>query len=172
MSEKPELPNVIELAKGIKIVDDVLALKGVETWEGTFGPLFEGAACQTWWIEVPPGMYMHEHAHDVESIIFTISGKWVLCVDGNRHVMKAGSVFWFGPGVATGWEGPFDKPARVIVFKGEVFLPPDEQLEYLYNTLRPKMDEAHAAGEPMRLKELPEDHPARVFATSVGWSPD
>lgn len=171
MTDKPELPEVIELAPGIKIVDDVTAQQGVETLEGTFGPLFAGEACQTWWIEVPPGMYMHEHPHDVESIIFTITNKWVLCVDGNRHVMKAGSVFWFGPGVATGWENPFDEPARVLTFKGQVYLPPEEQLEYLQNELKPKMEEMHQNGEPMFLSELAEDHPARVYATSQGWKP-
>ncbi len=172
MPDKPKLPEVIELAPGIKIIDDVTAQQGVETLEGTFGPLFAGEECQTWWIEVPPGMYMHEHAHDVESIIFTINNKWVLCVDGNRHVMKAGSVFWFGPGVATGWENPFDQPSRVITFKGQIFLPPDEQLEYLYNELRPNMEEAHKNGEPMFLSELADDHPARVYATSLGWKPE
>jgi quercetin dioxygenase-like cupin family protein len=169
MTDKPELPQVIELAEGIKIVDDVTAQKGVETLEGSFGPLFQGAACQTWWIEVPPGMYMHEHAHDTESIIFTINNKWVLCSGGNRHVMKAGSVFWFGPGIATGWENPFDKPARVIVFKGQRYLPPAEQLDYLYHTLKPKLEAEYKAGEPMLLKELSEDHPARVFAAAQGW---
>ncbi len=172
MTDKPDLPQVIELAEGIKIVDDVTAQEGVFTLEGTFGPLFEGAACQTWWIELPPGLYTYEHPHDTESIVYTIKGQWVLCSGGNRHVMKPGNVFWFGPGIGTGWEVPFDEPARVLIFKGKVFLPPAEQLDFLYDTLAPKLDAAHQAGEPMLLGELPEDHPARVFAASLGWAPE
>ena len=171
MAEKPALPEIFELAEGIKIVDDVLAQEGVETLEGTFGPLFAGVGVQCWWIEVPPGMYMHAHSHGVESIIYTMNNKWVLCVDDNRHVMKAGSVFWFAPGVATGWENPFDEPARVLTFKGEIFLPPEEQLDYLWNKLRPSVQEQHDAGEPMMLSELDADHPARVFAAEQGWTP-
>lgn len=171
MTGIPELPKVIELAEGIKIVDDVYSLQGVETEEGTFGPLFQGADCQTWWIEVPPGMYMHEHAHETESIIFTATGEWVLCSGGNRHVMRTGSIFWFGPGIATGFENPFEQPARVVVFKGKKWVSPEEQLEYLQNELKPKMAAARAAGEPMRLAHLADDHPARVFAASHGWIP-
>jgi quercetin dioxygenase-like cupin family protein len=58
-------------------------------------------------IEIPAGASMDDHAHETESIIYTVRGEWVLCTRGRRWHMRSGSLFWFGDGIPTGYENPF-----------------------------------------------------------------
>lgn len=154
-------------AEGIQIIDDVTAQFGVDTLEGRVGPLMRGVGSQAHYIEMPPGLYLHEHPHPKEAIIYTVSGKWVMCAEGKRHLMHPGSLFWFGPDIAAGYEVPFDEPAFILIFKGELLDPPEKFVEYLETKMKPGLERESESGEPFRLSELPEDHPARVFARSV-----
>ncbi|MBV1734782.1 MAG: hypothetical protein KMY50_03230 [Candidatus Desulforudis sp.] len=46
--------------------------------------------------------------------------------------MRPGSLFWFGAGVPTGYEVPFDEPAFILIFKGQRNEDSDEAFfEYL-----------------------------------------
>jgi quercetin dioxygenase-like cupin family protein len=152
---------------GIQIIDDITNQFGVDTLEGRIGPLMQGVASQAHYIEMPPDLYVHEHPHSTESIIFTVRGQWIAVTDGKRHLMKPGSLFWFGPDIAAGYEIPFADPAFILIFKGSLLDTPEGFVSYLQDKLQPSLIEENKNGEPFRLSELPEDHPARIFARSV-----
>ncbi|MDX1436927.1 MAG: AraC family ligand binding domain-containing protein [Anaerolineales bacterium] len=154
-------------AEGIAIIDRVIDQPGIETLEGRIGPLLFGAHVQAHYLDLPPGLYTPEHPHETESIIYTVRGRWVLCSDGKRHIMEPGSLFWFGPNIATGYEVPFDEPAYIIAFKGKMAESAEEMIDYLENKMAPHLEEEHEQGEAFLLAELSEDHPARVFARQV-----
>ena len=160
--------EIITLSEGIRIIDKISQQPGIDTLEGRVGPLLQGVNSQAHYIEMPPDLYVEEHPHSSESIIYTVQGRWVLCSRGQRHVMEAGSLFWFGPNIPTGYEMPFVDPAYILIFKGTRLGTTEEFVDYLYNTLRPKFIKQQADGEAcFRLTQLPADHPARLFARSL-----
>ena len=146
--------EIVRLAEGIHIIDVITDQFGVDTLEGRIGPLIQGEESQA------------EHPHPHESLTYTVRGRWVLCSDGKRHLMEPGSLFWFGADIPTGWEVPYDEPAFILCF-GCHFGPAAEFVEYLENSLQTDSIDKHEAGNPYLLKELTEDHPARIFARSV-----
>jgi len=162
-------PNTISWG-GIKVVEAVLngdKNPGVETLEGRIGPLLKGEGCQAHYIEMQGGLYCEEHPHPTESIIFTVRGKWVLCSGGRRHLMNPGTLFWFGPNTPTGYEVPFEEPAFILIFKGGRDRMDEESfLEYLQG-LKERLEMQHDRGTPFKMEELPEDHPARLFALGL-----
>ncbi len=166
-------PNTIRLTDGVRIIDDVTAQPGVDTLEGLIGPLLKGVNSQVHFLDLPPGLYTEEHPHASESLIYTVRGQWVLCSEEKRHLMQPGSVFWFGPDVPTGYEVPFEEPALILAFKERTPGGWGEFVDYLQNKMQPWCIEEHEKGMPFFLKELAEDHPARVFARAVnptsGW---
>jgi pimeloyl-ACP methyl ester carboxylesterase/quercetin dioxygenase-like cupin family protein len=108
----PSTPRRVQLAPGIEIIEDITdagQTVGVETLEGRIGPLLLAEACQAHFIDMPTGMYLEEHPHSSESIIYTVRGHWVLCSQGRRHLMKPGSLFRFGANISTGYEVPFPR---------------------------------------------------------------
>lgn len=160
--------RIIETQKGIKIVPAIEAAPGIDTLEGRMGPLLNARGGGCHFIEVPSGAYMDAHAHAKESLIYTVRGEWVLCSGEARWHMRAGALFWFGDGVPTGYENPFGEPALLLIFKTD-----DRQAGYdremltrLANT-REGLEEEHRHGTPFSFAELPDDHPAAVFARSV-----
>jgi quercetin dioxygenase-like cupin family protein len=163
------MPKVINPSEGIQIIEDVTDQYGVETIEGTFGPLMQGTGSQAHFLILPPGLYTYEHSHAKESIIYTVKGKWVLCSSGKRNVIKEKGLFWFGPDVATGYENPFDEPAFLLIFKGELLMKSAELLEYLRGPMKEHLASEVEKGHVFTLQELPEDHPAREFAAAQGW---
>lgn len=161
-------PQIIETLDGIKILRGVADAPGIDTLEGRFGPLLNGERGGTHYVEVPPGAYMDDHAHERESLIVTMRGQWVLCSRGMRWHMKAGDVFWFGDGVPTGYENPFTEPAFLLIFKVEDRTPGyDQAMLDRLRLMGDKLEERHAQGTPFFFKEIPEDHPAKVFARSL-----
>ena len=62
------LPDVEPVADGVEVVEDVADQPGIETLEGRMGLLLQGEAMQAHFIEMPPGMFTPEHAHETESI--------------------------------------------------------------------------------------------------------
>ncbi|HSG16172.1 MAG TPA: cupin domain-containing protein [Anaerolineae bacterium] len=164
--ERKDGPDIIEMGQGVRIIDDVLTAYGIDTLEGRVGPLLFGETGRAHFLDMPAGSYVDEHPHDDEAFTFTVRGSYVLCVDGERHLMKPGSFQWFGPGVPTGYEVPFDEPAYILVFRGVVEETPAEMLESI-ERMQGKFVEMQEAGEVFMLRDLPEDHPARVFAHKV-----
>jgi pimeloyl-ACP methyl ester carboxylesterase/quercetin dioxygenase-like cupin family protein len=163
-------PERLHLAPGIEIVADVTdrtKTAGVSTLEGRIGPLILGSGSQAHFIEMQGGMFVAEHPHSSESLIYTVRGQWVLCSAGRRELMKAGSLFRFAPGTPTGYEVPFDESAFILIFKGDrVTKDEREFIDYLKGMAQ-RLEKDHAAGTPFLLKELAADHPAREFARQV-----
>lgn len=153
--------------KDVAILDSIYEAQGVETLEGRIGPLLNGTKGAAHFIIMPPGMYCNPHSHPTESIIFTAKGQWVLWSNGKRHHMKEGTLHFMPADIETGYEVPFDEPATLLIIKFEGPSDHDEFLSYLEG-LKTKLERQHDDGEPFLLKELPEDHPARVFAKQFG----
>jgi quercetin dioxygenase-like cupin family protein len=163
-------PEKTYLAPGIQIIDNILdasEVPGVDTLEGRIGPLILGTESQCHYILMPAGMYTEEHPHSSGSYIYTVRGRWVLCSKGRRHLMSPGTLFTFAPDTPTGYEVPFDEDAFILIFKDKRLSKDERQfIEYLQQ-LKRQIEEEQAEGHPMRLKDLPADHPARVFARKV-----
>jgi len=163
-------PEKLHLAPGIEIIEDITdraKTAGVTTLEGRIGPLILGEGSQAHFIDMPAGMYVKEHPHSTESIIYTVRGKWVLCSGERRHVMKPGALFRFAPNTPTGYEVPFDEDAFILIFKGDR-ITKDEQsfIDYLAGFAERLKKEQHE-GVPYLLKDLPAEHPAREFARRI-----
>ncbi len=164
------VPEYIQLAHGLRIIPnikDAVESVGVLTHEGVFGPLLFAERSRAFFIELKPGMFLSEHPHPKESLVYTVSGKWVLCSEGKREVMEAGSLFHFGDNIPTGWEAPFAEGALLLVVKtreeGADYEPYMKGLREMATDL----DKQRAKGNQFYYNELPEDHPAIQFARSV-----
>jgi hypothetical protein len=82
--------------------------------------------------------------------------------------MRAGSLFWFGDNVPTGYENPFAETAYLLIFKTEERTPGyDSSMLERVRGIAAGLEEEHAAGARFRFEELPSDHPARVFASNL-----
>lgn len=155
---------------GVQVIDDVTnaaACPGIETVEGRIGPLLKAEECQAHYIEMLPGQFTPEHAHSTESVIFTVTGKWVLCRAGLRRIMEAGSLYHFAPNIPTGYEVPFDEPATILIFKGDRSPGNDETFLSYLRGLRDRLKAQNDSGSPYFLRELQPDHPARQFARKI-----
>jgi quercetin dioxygenase-like cupin family protein len=154
-------------APGIQVLDRVDGCYGIDTLEGRFGPLLLGAQAQAHFLDLLPRSYTPEHAHATESIIYTVRGRWVLASQGTRTLIQAGSLFWFGPDVATGYELPFDEPALLLIFKTQRSASADAFITYLRDELKPKLEAAREEGEAFLMADLPADHAAICFAREL-----
>lgn len=163
-------PEYIQLATNVEVIPniaDALETVGVLTHEGRFGPLLFAEDTRAYFIELKPGMFLSEHPHPTESMVYTVSGKWVLCSEGKRQVMETGSLFHFGSNMPTGWEAPFAEGAFLLVMKskeeGEGYEPYMKGL----NDLVAMLDEERAGGAHFYFNELNPDHEAIKFAREV-----
>lgn len=165
-----ELSDTTRKWGGVQVIGDIAdpaVCPGVDTLEGRIGPLMKAEGSQCHYIEMIPGQYTSEHPHSTESIIYTVKGQWVLCRAGHRKLMKPGALFHFGRNIPTGYEVPFDEPAYILIFKSELSDWSDERfIEYLHG-LRDTLEKQNKEGTPFFLRELPSDHPARVFARKI-----
>jgi quercetin dioxygenase-like cupin family protein len=163
-------PERLQFAPGVELIENVTdpsKTAGVDTLEGRIGPLLLAEQSQATFIEMPAGLYLEEHPHGSESIIYTASGRWVLCSQGRRHVMKPGSLFRFEANIPTGYEVPFHESATVLIFKGRRTTRAEKEfIEYLRG-LGDRLKKEQATGTPFLLKDLPADHPARKFAREI-----
>ena len=163
-------PERLQLAPGIELLEDITdpaRTAGVETLEGRIGPLLLGEGCQAHFIDLPAGMFTAEHPHSSESLIYTVRGSWVLCSQGRRQLMKPGSLFRFGARISTGYEVPFGESAFILIFKGERTTGQEKEFIDYLKGMAARLDAEHQNGAPFLLKELPAEHPARVFAREV-----
>lgn len=163
-------PRRVQLAPGIEIVDDITdraATASVDTLEGRIGPLLLAEGCQAHFIDMPAGMFLAEHPHSTESLIYTVRGRWVLCSQGRHHLMQPGSLFRFGANIPTGYEVPFEQDAYILIFKGARSTRVEKDfIDYLQG-MAARLQREHTNGTPFFLKELKPDHPARSFAREV-----
>lgn len=161
-------PEFIQHATGVEIIPDVYgglqSPSNTFTHEGNFGPLLFGESIRSFYIRLEPGMFLAEHPHPTESLVFTVSGRWVLCSEGKRQVMEAGSTFHFGSNAPTGWEAPFPEGAFLYIVKQF-----DEGLDYESYTsdirnLAAQLDQEMSDGSVFYYHQLPPDHEAIRFA--------
>ena len=161
-------PEYIQHATNVEIIPDIKT--GLQTpsntftHEGNFGPLLFGESMRSFYIRLEPGMFLAEHPHPTESLVFTVSGRWVLCSEGKRQVMEAGSTFHFGSNAPTGWEAPFPEGAFLYIVKQL-----DEGLDYeSYTTdirnMAEQLDQEMSEGGVFYFNQLEPDHPAILFA--------
>ncbi|MBX7245959.1 MAG: alpha/beta fold hydrolase [Candidatus Sumerlaeaceae bacterium] len=163
-------PRRVQLAPGITILDDITDTTntpGVMTLEGRIGPLLLGDSSQAHFIEMSPGMFLGEHPHSSESIIYTVRGNWVLCSNGQRHVMRPGSLYWFARNTPTGYEMPFDEPAYILIFKGERSTAREKDFMDYLRGLNGWLEGKRNLGEAFTLGDLPTTHPARLFSDKL-----
>lgn len=162
-------PPRFHLAPGVTIVEDILnkaKTPGVETLEGRIGPLLRTGEMRAHFIDMPAGLYLDEHPHTKGSIIYTVRGKWGLKSLGRWHLMKPGSLYWFGDNIPTGFQVPFGEDAFILIFKAAPGSEDGEFLRYL-ERLAGDLVRDQNAGTPFRLVDLPVDHPALRFAREV-----
>ena len=165
-----DTPRRIQLAPGVEIVPDITDREqtaGVQTLEGRIGPLLLGDGSQAHFIEMQGGMYVAEHPHASESIIYTVRGQWALCSHGRRQLMKPGSLFRFAAGASTGYEVPFHETAFILIFKGDRLTKEEKEFMDYLKGMAGRLEQERAQGVPYLLGDLPADHPARVFAKEV-----
>ena len=166
---QPLAPVDLEPIGACTVLRDITAQPGVDTVEGTLVPLLTGESIRSHIIVMHPGQYCDAHPHDSESIIYTISGRWVFATteEGEqvRTVINQGDLFHFPAGVPTGFETPFDEAAVILILKGG---------GSSYAAMLAGMVEARdtlaaeaASGIPFSYRELPVEHSARVFAIKV-----
>ena len=166
----PNSPEYIQLANNVEIIESVEeAMNGGSatfTHEGYFGPLLFGEELRAYTLRLEPGMFLSEHPHPTESIIYTLSGSWVLCSEGKRKVMEAGSIFHFGSDMPTGWEAPFAGGADILIFKKKRDGDNYEAFVSGIGEMAATLDAQMADGEPFYYHQLSGDHPAIQFARS------
>ncbi|WP_156945864.1 cupin domain-containing protein, partial [Hyphomonas johnsonii] len=161
-------PEYVQLANNVEIIENVSAasMGGSRTFthEGYFAPLLFGEQLRAYTLRLEPGMFLSEHPHPTESIVYTMSGRWVLCSEGKRQVMEAGSIFHFGSNMPTGWEAAFPEGADVLIFKmkreGEDYKSFAEGMAATAASIEKQLKE----GTSFYYHQLAADHPAIVFA--------
>ncbi|WP_321428865.1 AraC family ligand binding domain-containing protein [uncultured Methanolobus sp.] len=152
--------------KELQTLDSIEGMPGIDTLEGVIGPLMSGNKGSAHFIKMHADMYCDAHSHPTESIIYTSKGQWVLFAEGKRRHMKEGSLFFMPPGIETGYEVPFDKPASILIIKFEGEKDPQEFMDYLEG-LKERLEAKNKNGEPFKMSELPADHPALIFANEI-----
>ena len=165
----PLQPRNLEPIGECRVLRDVHDQPGIKTIEGTMMPLLTGEKIRSHMIVMHAGQYCDAHPHDTESIIYTISGRWVFCTIENgvqvRTVIGPNDLFHFPGGVPTGFETPFGEDASILIVKSGSE-PYDEMVEGM-TWARDELAKEQAAGTPFYYKDLPYDHPARVYAREV-----
>ncbi len=174
--DRPELdpqtfdsPQRLHLAPGLTIIDDILEAArsvGVDTAEGRIGPLLRSGRARAHYIDMPSGMFLDEHPHAAGSLIYTVRGEWGLASLGRWHHMKAGSQYWFGDNIPTGFQTPFQNDVFILIFKAAPGDDDETFIRYL-RELRGKLERQQDSGTAFRLVDLPDGHPALDFARSV-----
>jgi quercetin dioxygenase-like cupin family protein len=151
-----DIAKIYRPVSGVQVIGNIADQPGVNTIEGEIGPLIWGDISQTYFLDMPSGAYLDEHAHSFEALVYAVKGRYVLCSRGQRTVLEPGSLMAFAADVPTGYEVPFDESSMILVFRSGK---PDKP--------QPEFVEGLPVGEPASLHDLAPDHPARVFGRTV-----
>ncbi|OZB14392.1 MAG: hypothetical protein B7X53_13975 [Hyphomonas sp. 34-62-18] len=171
----PSSPEYIQLANNVEIIESIQEAmssgSATFTHEGYFGPLLFGEELRAYTLRLEPGMFLSEHPHPTESIVYTLSGRYVLCSEGKRKVMEAGSIFHFGSNMPTGWEAPFAEGAEILIFKKKRDGDDYDSFVTGIGEMAATLDVQMKDGEPFYYHQLPAD-PGRKTRTSMPcWKP-
>ncbi len=151
-----DVARIYRPVEGVQVIGNIAVQPGVDTVEGKIGPLIWGDISQTYFLDMPSGAYLEEHAHSFEALVYAVRGRYVLCSRGQRTVLGPGSLMAFAADVPTGYEVPFDESSFILVFRsGKPAKPQPEFMEGL------------PIGQPASLHDLDPDHPARAYARSI-----
>jgi fermentation-respiration switch protein FrsA (DUF1100 family)/quercetin dioxygenase-like cupin family protein len=162
-------PARFHLAPGVTLIDDILQAReqaGVDTLEGFIGPLLRTPEMRSHFIDMPAGLFLDEHPHAKGSIIYTVRGQWGLKSLGRWHLMKPGSLYWFGDNIPTGFQVPFQEDAFILIFKATPGDDDETFVRYL-ERLAEKLQQEQSAGTVFRLVDLPPGDAALEFARQV-----
>jgi len=158
-------PEKVHLGHGVEVIlntNDGERTTGIMSEEGLSGFLVAIEKAQVQFLDMNPDLYSPEHAHDFGFIIYTVQGEWVLCSEGRRCLMRPGSICSIMANSSMGMEVPFENTVRALYFlEGGV------DVQRRYEEYLRKLNEGtvtHHVSRMTRISELPEDHPARVFA--------
>jgi pimeloyl-ACP methyl ester carboxylesterase len=153
-------PERLLMAPGIAIIEDITdfsKIPGVETLEGKIGPLLRAPEMRAHYIDMPAGLHLEEHPHAKGSLIYTVRGTWGLKSAGRWHMMKPGSLYWFGDNIPTGYMVPFRENAYILIFKAAPGSDDAEFMSYLKGVAEGLVKD-QAKGTAFRLVDLPEGH--------------
>lgn len=162
-------PERLHLAPGVTLIEDILDIAktpGVDTLEGRIGPLLRVPGMRAHFIDMPAGLFLEEHPHAKGSIIYTVRGCWGLKSHGRWHLMKPGSLYWFGDDVPTGFQVPFEQNAYILIFKS-IEGDSDEAFMNYLRRMAANLEQDRADGVTFRLADLPTTDPALEFARRV-----
>lgn len=161
-------PEKVVLGHGVEVILDITdgqRTVGLLSEEGRSGFLVATEGAQAQFLEMSPGLYSQEHAHDIGFIIYTVEGRWVLCSEGERCLMGPGSICAIQANSSMGMEVPFEEGARTIFFLlGGIKV----QRRYEEHMKQVNEGKAHQPSSGMgRMADLPESHPAKAFARTL-----
>lgn len=148
-------------------IDDSTVRPGMEMPEGRIGYLLKGIFTSVDYLELPPDLFFSEVPCNYERIMYTVRGKWVLCSEGRRRILEAGTLCRIGAGIPAGYEVPFDNASLLLVFRASGNASDEEQLVDYYTDLALRAKKMQCAGTVLRISRLSEGHPARIFASGL-----
>ncbi len=167
-SRTPFSPEKILLGPGTEVITDITDKSitvGLISAEGYSGFLLATERSQAQFLEMPPGTFSAEHAHPFGFIIYTVKGRWVVCSNEKRCVMDPGSICVCRANVPMGMEVPFNQGAFMLFFL-EGGIESERRYEnYLKGVSQGTI--IHEQKAPVLLNDLPNSHPARLFAEKV-----
>ncbi len=102
------------------VVHDIRSQPGVDTVEGKYVKLIFGSSIRSQTLELPAGIEMDLHAHPRETLVYTISGRWVHKHDADSVAMEEGDLVYFPANAAIAADVPYDEPALLLVINGDL----------------------------------------------------
>lgn len=100
------------------VVHDIRSQPGVDTVEGKYVQLIFGSSVRSQTLELPAGIQMDLHAHPRETLVYTLSGRWVHKHDASSVEVEEGDIVYFPANAAIAANVPFDEPALLLVING------------------------------------------------------
>lgn len=161
-------PEKVIMGPGSEVMIDVTddnRTVGLGSAEGRSGFLVATENSQAQFLEMSPGLFSEEHGHSYGYIIYTVKGRWVLCSNKKRCVMNPGSIHVCRTNVSMGMEVPFEEGALVLFFLNGGIEVQSRYEEYMKGVSGGTIE--HQMTRMVHLNDLPDHHPARLFADKV-----
>jgi len=103
-----------------RVVHDIRSQPGVDTVEGKYVKLIFGEKIRSQTLELPAGIEMELHAHPRETLVYTLSGRWVHKHDAESVAMEEGDMVHFPANAAIAADVPYDEPALLLVINSDL----------------------------------------------------
>jgi quercetin dioxygenase-like cupin family protein len=102
------------------VVHDIRSQPGVDTVEGKYVKLIFGSKIRAQTLELPAGIVMDLHRHPRETLVYTLSGRWVHKHDAESVEMEEGDMVHFPADAAIAADVPYDEPALLLVINSDL----------------------------------------------------